>query len=59
MREILLEFFIYIILPFALRRIDTLSREATLNNVCLVTEKGFSLKGNNLLPMGANSFPLK
>ena len=39
---------------------DTLSREETLSALfCLPPEKGSSLKGKNLLPMGANSFLLK
>ena len=39
---------------------DTFSGEATLSNCfSLPSEKGSSLKGKNLLPMGANYFPFR
>ena len=38
----------------------TLSGEIILSRLlCLPSEKGFSLKGNNLLPLGANYFLLE
>ena len=43
-----------------LRGIDTFSRERTLKNCFLLSsEKGSTLKGKNLLPGGAKSFPLE
>ena len=49
-----------ILLQPCIRRIDTLSREITLSKLFwLLSEKGFTLKGKNLLPLGANSFLLK
>ena len=43
-----------------LRGIDTLSGKTTLSRwFCLPSEKGSTLKGKNLLPMGANSFLLE
>ena len=43
-----------------LRGVNTLSGEATQSNCfCLPSEKGSALNGKNLLPMGANSFPLE
>ena len=40
-----------------IKGMDTLSGEATLGKLfCLPSEKGSILKGNNLLPLGANSF---
>ena len=42
------------------RGMDTLSGEVTLSKVfCLPSEKGSTLKGKNLLPVGANSFLLE
>ena len=37
-------------------RIDTHSGEATVKIVLLPSEKGSTLKGKNLLPLGVNSF---
>ena len=42
-----------------LREIDTLSRETTLLKHFLPFEKGSTLKGKNLLPVGANYFLLE
>ena len=43
-----------------LRGIDIFSREITLSNLILSSsEKGSTLKGKNLLPVGANSFLLE
>ena len=51
----------YINLSIAcLRGMDTLSWESILFELCcLPFEKGFTLKGKNLLPLGANSFLLE
>ena len=39
---------------------DTFSEEATPSKLfCIPSEKGSTLKGKNLLPMGANSFLLE
>ena len=44
----------------SLRGMDTLSGVATLSKLfCLPSEKGSTLKGKNLLPLGANSFLLE
>ena len=46
--------------PNNFKEIGTFSREATLSKLfCLLFEKGSTLKGKNLLPMGANSFLLE
>ena len=43
-----------------LRGIGTLSDKETLSKLfCLLSEKGSSLKGKNLLPLRANSFLLE
>ena len=39
-----------------LRKVETLSREATVKIVFLPIEKWSTQKGKNLLPLGANSF---
>ena len=46
-------------LVFSLRGINAFSRETTLSSDFSPTENGSTLKGKNLLPLGANSFLLE
>ena len=46
-------------LPY-LRGMNTLSGETTLSKLfCLPSEKGSTLKGKNLLPIGSKFFPFR
>ena len=38
---------------------DIMSEEVTVKQFCLLLKKGSTLKGKNLLPLGANSFLLE
>ena len=44
---------------YSLTEMDTPSREGTVKLFCFPSEKGSTLKGKNLLPLGANSFLLE